>query len=649
MKTLNSVSLHLLKYFSLVAVDAVAIPLSLWLALSYWDGHWYTAFDQSLPIFIALTLFTIPAFTALGLYRIVIRYAGLPETRPVLSGVAVTTGILAVLAWVFPHAGFSMASVAAYAVVVLVLVGGTRVVLRQLARDVVNLVTRKRVAIYGAGESGRLLARMLRGSEDYRPVLFLDDDVRLQGREVAGIMVFNPASPDLAKMLRKLGVVELLLSVPSASRDERNLILGRLEPLAMPVRSVPDLNDIVAGKAKLSQLEDVHVDDLLGRESVPGDPELMSKCITGKTVLVTGAGGSIGSELCRQVLALKPRKLLLFERSEFALYNIEQELSETIAALNLDVELIHLLGSVTNKNRLHQVFSAFSVDTVYHAAAYKHVPLVEHNPVEGLWNNTFGTLYTAQAAKLAGVRYFVLISTDKAVRPTSVMGASKRLAEMVLQALMAESSQTTFSMVRFGNVLDSSGSVVPRFRKQIAAGGPVTVTHPDITRYFMTIPEAVALVIQAGAMARGGDVFVLHMGAPVRIMDLARQMVHLSGYQIRDKKTPHGDIAIEFTGLRPGEKLFEELLIGDNVSGTEHAKIMRAEEEGLEWSTLNAVLQEMRAAVEVFDLQALRQLLMRSVKGYQPQGDIEDLVWTRGKTLLETGSDTQRVIPFKVG
>ncbi|WP_156413989.1 MULTISPECIES: nucleoside-diphosphate sugar epimerase/dehydratase, partial [unclassified Guyparkeria] len=387
------------------------------------------------------------------------------------------------------------------------------------------------------------------------------------------------------------------------------------------------INDILAGKATLDQIQEIDIEDLLGREPVAPDVELMHRCITDKTVLVTGAGGSIGSELCRQVIAQGAKRLILFEVSEFALYRIDQELRALPGVANGEIEVIAALGSVLDERRLARLFDRFAVDTVYHAAAYKHVPLVEHNPVEGLSNNALGTLIAARLAAASSVSHFVLISTDKAVRPTNIMGASKRLAEMALQALQPNSPDTVFSMVRFGNVLGSSGSVVPLFRRQIADGGPITVTHPDITRYFMTIPEAVELVIQAGSMAQGGDVFVLDMGEPVKIAQLARRMVHLSGLEVRDERNPDGDVEIVYTGLRPGEKLFEELLIGEAVSGTAHPRILRASEDCLPWSVFEKRLARLRKDMDRFDLPAVRTHLADVVSGYEPHHRIEDHCW----------------------
>jgi FlaA1/EpsC-like NDP-sugar epimerase len=430
-------------------------------------------------------------------------------------------------------------------------------------------------------------------------------------------------------LVEETGATRILLAMPSASRHRRRAVLERLSDFPVHVQTVPEINDLVSGKARVDDIRDIDVADLLGRDAVPPDTKLLRASIEKKTVMVTGAGGSIGSELCRQILRLGPKCLLLFEVSEIALYTIEAELRNTAQAENIDCEITGLLGSVHHEARVREVLRAYKIGTVYHAAAYKHVPVVEHNILEGIHNNVFGTLHLARAAIDAGVDTFVLISTDKAVSPTSVMGATKRFAEMILQALQDKHGSTCFCMVRFGNVLASSGSVVPLFREQIRRGGPVTVTHREIIRYFMTIPEAAQLVIQAGAMAKGGDVFVLDMGQPVKIRDLARRMINLMGLTVRDDANPDGDIAIKYTGLRPAEKLYEELLIGNDVSGTSHPRIMRATEDYLRFDELRPLVDELRAATLNLDRSLARDVLKRSVAGYAPSNGIEDLVWVR--------------------
>jgi FlaA1/EpsC-like NDP-sugar epimerase len=465
----------------------------------------------------------------------------------------------------------------------------------------------------------------LQAGRHFQVVAFFDDNADLHRSEIAGIAVRAPE--DFASVLDVEGFTSVLLSIPSASRKRRLEIISRIEGFRVSVKTVPSMHDLVSGNAKVEELREVEIDDLLGRDSMQPIPELLTQCIRGKSVMVTGAGGSIGSELCRQIILQQPSRLVLFERSEFALYQIEQELSALPAQNGVQTEVIPILGSVKHQQRVGQVFRAFGVQTIYHAAAYKHVPLVERNFIEGVRNNVFGTWRAAAAARDAGVETFVLISTDKAVRPTNVMGATKRFAELILQAFAREGGPTRYCMVRFGNVLGSSGSVVPLFRKQIQEGGPVTVTHPDITRYFMTIPEAATLVLQAGAMGSGGDVFVLDMGAPVKIIDLARRMIRLSGLEVRDAEHPDGDIEIVFSGLRPGEKLYEELLIGENVTGTAHPLIMRAEERELTWAELHAALGEIDAACHRFECDTIRGILEQVVDGYRPQGEICDHMW----------------------
>jgi len=488
---------------------------------------------------------------------------------------------------------------------------------------------RERVVVYGAGEAGARLVLSMQGGDSFFPVALVDDNKSMHGKRVGGLPVLSRNQLD--SLVSDLGVTRVLLALPSASRRHRAAIIDSLEPLPVHVQTIPDLNDLVTGRSRVDDIRDVAVEDLLGRDAVPPNKTLLKKSIRNKNVMVTGAGGSIGSELCRQVIRLKPKTLVLFELSEVALYNIEKELSRLSRKLELDCEIIALLGSVHHQDRVSEIMLTFEINTVYHAAAYKHVPVVEQNILEGVHNNIFGTLHTARAAAAAKVETFVLVSTDKAVSPTNVMGATKRFAELVLQAIQSRYPDTCFCMVRFGNVLESSGSVVPLFREQIRAGGPVTVTHRDIIRYFMTIPEAAQLVIQASAMARGGDVFVLDMGDPVKIQDLARRMINLMGLSVRDSENPDGDIEIEYTGLRPAEKLYEELLIGKDVSGTSHPRIMRANEEYLEAEALIPLIDELRLASKELDRDRVRNVLMQSVHGYAPTNGIDDLVWVRSK------------------
>ncbi|MDO7672742.1 MAG: polysaccharide biosynthesis protein, partial [OM182 bacterium] len=478
------------------------------------------------------------------------------------------------------------------------------------------------VIIYGAGSSGMQLLAALQSGDQYLPVAFVDDGHKLLGSTVHGVRVYGPNS--LYELVEAFSVRQILLAIPSATHAERKEILNKLEHLPVHVKTVPDLFDMVSGKVGVDEIRDIDIEDLLGRDIVPPDPELLGACIKSRSVLVTGAAGSIGSELCRQILAIGPSRLVLLDSFEYGLYELEQELLTKLELMRLEsdagssVELHAALGSVGNESFVRDVMQRYKIETVYHVAAYKQVPMVENNIVEGVRNNIFGTLATAQAAQANGVKDFVFISTDKAVRPTNYMGATKRFTEQVLQALAqrgietaegvggSDKAPTLFSMVRFGNVLGSSGSVVPLFRRQISMGGPVTVTHPEVTRYFMTVQEAAQLVIQAGSMATGGDVFVLDMHDPIRIVDLAKKMVHLMGYDVRDENSYRGDIAIEYTGLRPGEKLYEELLIGESVTGTDHPKIMRAEEETLSWQELKPLIDRLAQACESADSEEIR-------------------------------------------
>jgi FlaA1/EpsC-like NDP-sugar epimerase len=497
-----------------------------------------------------------------------------------------------------------------------------------------RLAALPKVLVYGAGDAGRQLVRAMTNSQEMRVVGFLDDDECIHGHVLNGQAIYDPK--DLGELVLSLGVTHVLLALPTISRSRRNEILNTLAPFKVAVRTLPSLNDLAQGKVNVSDLRDLDIDDLLGREAVQPNGLLLNLNTHGKTVLVTGAGGSIGSELCRQILKTNPKQLLLVEMSEFALYQIHQELQAD--PTSAQVELVPLLASVCDEVRMHEIMDTWKPHTVYHAAAYKHVPLVEHNPAEGVRNNVWGTRVCAEAAQRNGVRNFVLISTDKAVRPTNIMGATKRLAEMVLQALADGSPHTTFSLVRFGNVLGSSGSVVPLFREQIKNGGPITLTHADITRYFMTIPEAAQLVIQAGAMGQGGDVFVLDMGEPVKIIDLARRMVELSGLTVRDEADPSGDIELAVTGLRPGEKLFEELLIGDNPKSTQHPRIMKAHEQFLSWPELSQRLNALQMAIGVNDVPAIRGLLQQLVSGYQPSGEVVDWVHLANEREASAGA-----------
>ncbi|HRD87440.1 MAG TPA: nucleoside-diphosphate sugar epimerase/dehydratase [Accumulibacter sp.] len=610
-----------------IAADLVLLTCAFWSALALRFETFTPEIEQYAWQMIAAPLLAVPVFIRLGLYRAVVRFMEDRVVFVVAGGVTVSVLMLAA-ALALTHApSVSRGVLAIYWLLAIVYVGATRFLARswflraERAQD-----ERKRVAIYGAGSAGTQLAYALRAGRDYQPVVFFDDNRAVQRTEVAGLRVYAPE--ELPAVLAARQIDELLLAIPSATRARRAEIIDRLEGLHCRVKLVPGMADIVGGSVAVDAIREVQIEDLLGRESVAPDAALLGSCIAGRVVLVSGAGGSIGSELCRQIVQLQPSRLVLLELSEFALYSIEQELAGLCARGNLRVELVPVLGSVIHQHRNEMVMKSFGVQTVYHAAAYKHVPLVEHNPIEGIRNNAVGTRRMAEAALAAGVEAFVLISTDKAVRPTNVMGASKRLAELILQALARKDARTRFSMVRFGNVLGSSGSVVPLFRKQITEGGPITLTHAAITRYFMTIPEAAQLVIQAGSMAKGGEVYVLDMGKPVRILDLARRMVHLSGLELRDEEHPDGDIAIEVVGLRPGEKLYEELLIGENVEGTSHPLIMRAYEHEVPWAVLVEQLARLDAACRAFDYHEVLAVLGELVQEYAParHGDGE-LLW----------------------
>lgn len=638
-----------------VVADVVLIWLALWLAFVVRLGtdELVHPLGVHLWLFVVAPVLSIPLFVRMGMYRAVLRYMGNDALLVIFKAVSLSALLMALAIYWYREAPEPVprSLVINYWWLSLLLLGGLRLLMRQyfqgdwyslgqlaLSRPV-SAHGLPKVAVYGAGAAGNQLVTALRMGKQMHPVAFVDDDDGIVNRVIAGIKVYKPSR--LPQMIAESGAEEILLAMPSVSRARRREILDYLEQFPIPVRTVPGFMDLASGKVKVDDLQEVDIADLLGRDAVPPRQDLFEQCITGQVVMVTGAGGSIGSELCRQIIGQKPTTLILFEHSEFNLYAIHDELQARVDRESLPLTLLPILGSIRNPERLQEVMGAWQVQTLYHAAAYKHVPLVEHNIAEGVLNNVMGTLNTAQTAIRAGVRNFVLISTDKAVRPTNVMGSTKRLAEMVLQALSHEVApvllgdgsgvqqvkRTRFTMVRFGNVLGSSGSVIPRFREQIRVGGPVTVTHPRITRYFMTIPEAAQLVIQAGAMGQGGDVFVLDMGKPVKILDLAEKMIHLSGLSVRDDQHPHGDIAIEFSGLRPGEKLYEELLIGDNVAETEHSMIMRASEDFLPWDELKAGLDRLLAALEQEDFTRVRQLLRELVEGYQPEGEIVDWVY----------------------
>jgi FlaA1/EpsC-like NDP-sugar epimerase len=615
-----------------LTVDLSLCVLTVWLAyylrlsefISFTgQSEWTQGAVWAVAVSIGLAL---PIFIVSGLYRAIFRYSGWPALLAVARAVGVYGLLYASIFTAIGVAGVPRTVGIIQPILLLLFVGASRALARVWLGDryqsILKQASRPKVLIYGAGRTGRQLAAAMANSHEMQVAGFLDDDDRLHGHVLNGQPIYNPG--DLASLVSALAISDVLLAMPSINRTRRNEILGQMRNAHVSVRTLPSVTDLAQGKVSISDLRELDIDDLLGREPVSPNHILLAKNIVGKVVLVTGAGGSIGSELCRQILTIGPEKLLLIEQSEFALYAIHQELEERLA--NREIKLVPLLASVQDDERMHEIMSTWKPGTVYHAAAYKHVPLVEHNPAEGIKNNVLGTLKAAKAAAANAVTDFVLISTDKAVRPTNIMGASKRLAEMVLQALAATNPGTKFTMVRFGNVLGSSGSVVPKFRQQIRDGGPITLTHPEITRYFMTIPEAAQLVIQAGAMARGGDVFVLDMGQSVKIMDLARRMVELSGLSVKDAENPEGDIEIEITGLRPGEKLYEELLIGDNPKPTSHPRIMKAHEDFLFWGELEPKLNALELALNVNDVGVVRLMLQQLVSGYAPSGEIVDWV-----------------------
>ena len=621
----------------MVSADLILLPCSFVLSILARGDLNLEALLQSKAVVavVVATFVSVFVFARLGLYSAVVRFMGRQALFAVFKGCLVSVFAL-VAAMVLLETGLPRSIPLVYGVITLCLVGGSRFLVREYLFSQAR-PSKKKVAIYGAGTSGLQLMTSLNNSLEYEPVVLVDDLLERAGAIYHGVKVSSPEK--LPFLIEKFDVEQVLLAIPSAPMWRRKEILVNLEPLPVRVKTVPTFEQLVSGDASVEETHDVAVEDLLGRDPVKPISSLIEGCITNKTVLVTGAGGSIGSELCRQILKAKPGKLLLFERCEFALYQIDRELQEEVSNEGLDASVVPLLGCVQKLDRLQAVMDAFSVDTVYHAAAYKHVPMVEQNVIEGVRNNVLGTFNAARAAMDAEVSTFVLVSTDKAVRPTNVMGASKRLAELVLQGLAQESSLTTFCMVRFGNVLGSSGSVVPLFRKQIKAGGPVTVTHPEIIRYFMTIPEAAQLVVQASSMASGGDVFVLDMGEPVKIAELAKTLIRLMGLEVRDEQSPDGDIEVEYSGLRQGEKLFEELLIGENVSGTTHPRIMRADEVALPWSEMLLTLQKIEKACEACDCEAIRDLLLCTETGYAPNEGLSDVVWCQSVEAMRLGSN----------
>ena len=605
------------KRLAVIALDVLLSLLATWLAFSLRLDTLHVPNLVQLRVYLLVPLLAIPVFVRFGLYRAIFRYTGQAALVATAKAIAVFGALLsAVLLWTqWTMVPRSLGIL--QPLIFLILVGSSRAFARfwlaglDFAGDHANA---KRLLIFGAGTAGVQTAVAMAVSRQFKLVGFVDDDPAKVGHSINGVMV--SAAAQVQQRVLEEGITDILLAMPSASRQRRLSIIQSLNSLPVHVRTLPSMADLATGRVTVQDFRELDIEDLLGRDPVPPLPELLSRDLAGKVVLVTGAGGSIGSELCRSIVLQRPRQLMLLDHNEFGLYLIHQELDALCREQAPGVVLVPLLGSVVHAERMRSVCMDYRPSTIYHAAAYKHVPLVEDNAGEGVLNNVFGTWNMAQAALASGAQRFVLVSTDKAVRPTNVMGASKRMAELVLQAMAAQPGATCFSMVRFGNVLGSSGSVVPLFRQQLASGGPLTVTHADVTRYFMTIPEAAQLVLQAGAMGQGGDVFVLDMGEPVRIVDLARRMVQLSGLSVRDAAQPDGDIRIEITGLRPGEKLYEELLIGDNPEPTAHPRIMKAQEACLPWSVLDGHLQALRAAASANNDTALRAVLARCVPGF---------------------------------
>jgi FlaA1/EpsC-like NDP-sugar epimerase len=622
------------KRLILAIADFAMLALALWLAMALRLGELYLAPNWQLTLlFWAAPVIGVATFFQFGLYRLVTRYIGGQGAILIPVAVGLSALVWALVVLLSGVAGVPRSVVILYPILATALIWGSRQAAGWMLKTAgVELPARLReharnVLIYGAGTTGVQLLEALRRAGNHVAVGFIDTNPTLWGQYVGGLKVYRPDR--MATLVRHHDVRLVLLAMPKARRHEQQAVLRQLETLMVEVRMLPAIEEFAAGRVTVSDLRPVGADDLLGRDAVPADAALLARNIMHKSVLVTGAGGSIGSELVRQILRQEPKRLVLVDSSEAQLYQIATAVGEQLQAWSAAArpgagpdrpEVVAALGSIQDAAFMRHAISTNKVETIYHAAAFKHVPIVEHHAVAGLRNNTFGTATVAEEAERCGVERFVLISTDKAVRPTSILGASKRLAELVLQARASEgNARTVFTMVRFGNVLDSSGSVVRRFRRQIETGGPVTVTHRDMVRYFMSIPEAAGLVIQAGAMATGGDLFVLDMGEPVKIDDLARSMIRLMGLEVRDVAHPDGDIAIEYTGLRHGEKLHEELLLGEDTFPTEHARILKSREPSLEPGQLARVLADLQRAMEAGDIEAIHAVLLEAVEGYRPE------------------------------
>ena len=633
----------------LVLADSLMLTMALILTFALLEKDFFAVEQKSITVLAVVIAVSMIFYTKLGLYRALVLYMGLQSTLLIVQCVTISSLLLIGSYFVFQiPVGGEIAILSLFWMMSLLFIGGSRFAGKLALRGLIhNFRPKEPVIIYGAGSSGMQLVGSLQGGDQYLPVAFVDDSHEMLGNTVHGIRVYGPLS--LSELTESYGVRKILLAIPSATHAERREIINRLEHLPVHVKTVPDLFEVVSGKVGVDQVRDIDIEDLLGRDAVPPDPKLLDACILNQSVLITGAAGSIGAELCRQIIAVRPSKIIILDAFEYGLYELENELLSMIKLLGDDVEiqLVACLGSVCNAAFLDSVIKRYDVETIYHVAAYKQVPMVEKNIVEGARNNVFGTLVSAQAAERYAVKNFVFISTDKAVRPTNFMGATKRLSELVLQALSKDSTKTRFSMVRFGNVLDSSGSVVPLFRQQINAGGPITVTHPEVTRYFMTVQEAAQLVIQAGSMAQGGDVFVLDMSEPIRIVDLARKMVHLMGFAVRDETEYNGDVSIEYIGLRAGEKLHEELLVSESVTGTEHPKIMRAQEEALDWSVLKPYLDRLESACQRIDLNEIKEILLATIDGFDPESCVQERRFTQEFLSKPSQGDSKITSLFK--
>ena len=617
------------KRILMILIDVIALILIL--IVSFWIRLGFEYYPQSnlLLLILVAPVIAIPILNYFGLYHSIIRYIGFKTLWSIVKAISLYATLWAVLGLFVVIEGEPFVMIPRSVVVInwllaIIVVGGIRMIARWLLSGFKDTKNKKNIVIYGAGSAGRQLSIALTQSNEYLPVALLDDNCDIQGQTIYGLEVCSPEN--LASLIKKKNVTEVFLAMPELSRSRRNSIIDFITPYAVIVRSLPSVSELAQGKVKVEDLREINIKDLLGRDPVSPNTKLLKTKINDKSVLVTGAGGSIGSELCRQILLLKPKNLILFDVSESSLYQIEQEL---LGINSFNIKIFPVIGSVLDRIRMESVFKYFEVDTIYHAAAYKHVPLVEYNQSQGILNNAIGTLLIAETAIIAKVKTFVLISTDKAVRPTNTMGATKRIAELIIQALSKEVNQTSFTMVRFGNVLDSSGSVIPLFKKQIKNGGPLTITDKNIVRYFMTISEAVELVIQAGAMNKGGDLFVLDMGEPVRINDLAKKMIQLSGLKLRNDENPGGDIEIKYVGLRPGEKLYEELLVSGETSKTENPLIMSAQEKMIEWTILKPMLEELIEHANKSDQQKIREMLIKIVPEYSPQSPIVDLLFKK--------------------